>query len=81
MKFVLRSSAVQAVQWFPGKRLRGIKLIGQYGETPLYLVSVDGLNFAMEAGDWIIKKNDRSRFVMLREAFEKEYIPSRSGHK
>ena len=74
-QFRRRAALVEAVQWFPGTPIEGIKQTApERGElTPRALVPTRRGSMFAEAGDWIVRGEDGHTWVCEQESFPSLY--------
>jgi hypothetical protein len=75
-KFVKKPIIVEAEQWFPGKKVEGVKdEIGGASVRP-YVVTAHKQMAILEPGDWVISEPDgRGYYPCKDDIFRKTYDP------
>lgn len=77
-KFVRKPIVVQAVQWFPGKRVAGVRTMVDStapGARIGYIDTLEGRMF-VSPGDWIITGIKGERYPCKPDIFEQLYHPA-----
>ena len=76
-KFVRKPVVVSAVQWFPGKRVAGVRSApkpGSPGERIAYVETIEG-PLTVSPGDWIVTGVEGERYPCKPDIFKQLYDP------
>ena len=71
-KFRKKPIVIEAEQWFPGVHIEGLEIGGYFGDSDVYIETLEG-PMKVSPGDWIITGIKGEKYPCKSDVFEATY--------